>query len=234
MNMNRDRLSSWVGFLVFGGFAVDTYRNAPDVPLFALVLTLQPAVAAAAFLLRAPVVRQAAGSRSRVVALITTFQYPLAAWLLGVTAPGLLVPTGRVQVAATGLGMSVVGLSIATMALWQMRRGFAIDAQARVLVTTGAFEYARHPMYAAYAFSNLGLLVAFFSIPHLVFFLVWLGLVLLRIRYEEATLGAAFPEYEAYRRRVGIFAPRLQVAKRGAGGGACEAGDHPAKPVEKV
>jgi protein-S-isoprenylcysteine O-methyltransferase Ste14 len=232
MSMSRDRLSSWAGFLVFSAFAVDTYRHAPNVPLFAVVLTLQPAVAAAAFLLRAPLLRRAPLVRSQIVAYVTTFQYPVTVWLLSIASPEFLVPTPGLNVAALGLAMSAVGLSLATIALWHMRRAFAIGAQARVLVTTGAFEYARHPLYASYAFSNLGLLVAFFSIPHLGFFLVWLGLVLARIRYEESVLGAAFPEYEEYKERVGMLAPRILAGRKGAA--ARQAGGATGKRAEKV
>jgi protein-S-isoprenylcysteine O-methyltransferase Ste14 len=38
---------------------------------------------------------------------------------------------------------------------------------------------------------------------------VWAALVRHRVGYEEQVLAQAFPEYAAYRERVGAFGPRL-------------------------
>jgi len=38
---------------------------------------------------------------------------------------------------------------------------------------------------------------------------IWLALLAVRIRYEERVLEGVFPEYAAYRARVGALGPRL-------------------------
>ncbi len=38
---------------------------------------------------------------------------------------------------------------------------------------------------------------------------IWLGLLMIRIRFEEQVLSLAFPSYREYRRRVAAFGPRL-------------------------
>jgi protein-S-isoprenylcysteine O-methyltransferase Ste14 len=60
-----------------------------------------------------------------------------------------------------------------------------------------------------YLLINAGLWLRHPSLPFAVVLLAWLTLLLLRIRAEERVLTAAFPEYAAYRRRVGAFGPKL-------------------------
>jgi protein-S-isoprenylcysteine O-methyltransferase Ste14 len=40
--------------------------------------------------------------------------------------------------------------------------------------------------------------------------LVWLVLLRTRIGYEERVLESVYPEYADYRRKVGMFGPRLR------------------------
>jgi len=77
------------------------------------------------------------------------------------------------------------------------------------LVTTGVFGFVRHPLYASLMWLGAGAAMVYLN---------WLGLVLLlavfvpamtfRARQEEALLSHAFPDYDAYKKRVGMFLPR--------------------------
>ncbi len=81
----------------------------------------------------------------------------------------------------------------------------------RTLVTTGAFRYFRHPLYAAFlTFFNFGLAL---FLDHGVF-LVWAVLLHplwhLVIRREEASMHKTFPDvYQTYCQSTGRFFPRL-------------------------
>ena len=86
---------------------------------------------------------------------------------------------------------------------------FSLEPEARSLVVAGPYRLARHPIYTVYILNNTGIWLRTLSLPFLIVLLAWFALLALRVRYEEAVLSAAFPEYEAYRRRVGAFGPRL-------------------------
>ena len=81
----------------------------------------------------------------------------------------------------------------------------------KTLITSGALQYFRHPLYAAFvSFFNFGLAVLLnnwvFIIWALLLHPVWHVLV----RDEEEALRRIFPhEYEEYCKRTGRFFPRI-------------------------
>jgi protein-S-isoprenylcysteine O-methyltransferase Ste14 len=87
-------------------------------------------------------------------------------------------------------------------------------APTKYLVTTALHRYVRNPMYLGVASAILGEAALFRSL-HLV---VYAGLMLLIahvfvLLYEEPTLARQFGEsYEAYRRRVPRWIPRLWLS----------------------
>lgn len=71
----------------------------------------------------------------------------------------------------------------------------------------GPDKRVRHPLY-------VGWLVAFWTasatpVSHLVFALLTTAYILVAIRWEERDMAYAYPEYAAYRKRVGTLVPRL-------------------------
>jgi methanethiol S-methyltransferase len=74
------------------------------------------------------------------------------------------------------------------------------------------YRLVRHPLYA-------GFILAFWATPtmtlgHLVFAVGTLGYILIAIQLEERDLVATFGErYQAYRRQVGMLAPKVGGAK---------------------
>jgi protein-S-isoprenylcysteine O-methyltransferase Ste14 len=75
--------------------------------------------------------------------------------------------------------------------------------------TPWAYRVVRHPLY-------VGWLMAFWAAPtmaaaHLLFAFGMTMYILLAIRWEERDLVAVHPEYSAYRRRVPMLLPKLQV-----------------------
>lgn len=112
-----------------------------------------------------------------------------------------------------GLALFVVGLTIALVAVFTLRRSYSsslVIRESHRLVTHGIYRYVRHPVY-------LGVLVAIMGAPayasSLYGALVLSGLVplfLLRIRMEEGLLIEQFgDEYLAYRRRTKKLIPFL-------------------------
>lgn len=99
--------------------------------------------------------------------------------------------------------LNIVGLAA-------MRKSFAIMAEARVLVTTGPYRRVRHPMYLAHFLIFLCVLLQRFAPLTVALYIVFVAGQVVRARIEEGKLTATFPEYEDYRRRTGMFLPRLR------------------------
>jgi protein-S-isoprenylcysteine O-methyltransferase Ste14 len=89
--------------------------------------------------------------------------------------------------------------------LANLGKSYSIMPEARRLVTSGPYAFARHPLYAAEIITIIGSAIQFQQ--------PWAGLlavgvvVLLvaRSRFEEQVLSEAYPEYADYRARVKRF-----------------------------
>jgi protein-S-isoprenylcysteine O-methyltransferase Ste14 len=100
---------------------------------------------------------------------------------------------------AGGLGSVIV--------LARLGKAFAIMPEARMLVTSGPYAYARHPLYAVEFFTIIGIAMQFEQ--------PWAGLLgaavialqVIRSVFEERVLVEAYPEYAAYRARTKRFIP---------------------------
>lgn len=90
------------------------------------------------------------------------------------------------------------------------------EQRGKSLITTGAFKYLRHPLYAAFlSFFNFGLAVFLNNWIYVLWALalhpVWHFLV----KEEEKMLEGIFPrDYEEYCRKTGRFFPRVIAKKR--------------------
>ena len=82
--------------------------------------------------------------------------------------------------------------------------------QAHRLVTSGPYNYIRHPLYTALFLGYLGTLLALQSWALTGWFPVLVASYLLFAREEERVLERGFGEaYRAYRRQTGMFLPRV-------------------------
>ncbi len=122
-----------------------------------------------------------------------------------------MVPGGRRSTAPAVLLASDVLLSVgiiwALYSLAYLRNRFSIVPEARGLVTTGPYRLVRHPVYLGEILSGLGLVLPTLLGPHLAVFAIFLSAQLLRTRFEEGVLQAAYPEYRAYARRTSRLIP---------------------------
>lgn len=110
-----------------------------------------------------------------------------------------------------GLGVAVLGLLIDVLAFLQLNTSLSPYPTPKVggeLVQSGLYAYVRHPIYTGlllvtfgYAFHEASVYKGLVSIALLVLFYF-------KTSYEEKRLEAVYPEYPAYRQRVGRFLPR--------------------------
>ncbi len=100
-----------------------------------------------------------------------------------------------------GLGVQLLGLSIAVVSFLALGRSFGFAAADRGLVRRGPYAVVRHPIYAAYLLLQAGYLLQSIS--------VWNALVMLFVTscnvgraMVEDRLLATNEQYEAYRTQV--------------------------------
>ncbi|OIO04218.1 MAG: hypothetical protein COX65_03165 [Elusimicrobia bacterium CG_4_10_14_0_2_um_filter_56_8] len=78
-----------------------------------------------------------------------------------------------------------------------------------IIVTSGAYSFARHPMYGSLILWCLGLGLASFNLAALLATgLVFIPMMIIRAKAEEAMLSAR-PGYDTYRNNVRMFFPSL-------------------------
>ena len=104
----------------------------------------------------------------------------------------------------------IIGLAIAgpALCLWvlarvQLRRSFAVTAQAKELVTHGLYARIRNPVYVFGALLICGLIVYYGQPRFFLLFAILIPVQWVRIRNERRALEAKFGEtYREYRRRT--------------------------------
>ena len=103
----------------------------------------------------------------------------------------------------------LLGDSIATIMLIQLRGSFSIMAEARQLTTSGAYRLVRHPLYLAEEVATIGCVIQFLSIWTALIVIVQIACQIRRMRNEEIVLMEAFPEYSSYKRKTARIIPGL-------------------------
>jgi len=89
--------------------------------------------------------------------------------------------------------------------LARLGKSFSIMPEARNLVTSGPYAYARHPLYAVEFITLAGTAIQFAQ-PWAAVLAVGVAMLqVMRTMFEEQVLSAAYPEYENYRARVKRF-----------------------------
>lgn len=82
------------------------------------------------------------------------------------------------------------------------------------LVTDGVYAYSRHPQYLGFILMTMGLLVHWATIPLLVMWPILIFQYYRLAKREETEMEAEFgDEYIAYRERVPMFIPSLNLKK---------------------
>jgi protein-S-isoprenylcysteine O-methyltransferase Ste14 len=201
--------SDWVGVVAFTAIGVNLYRQSPEFGILILPGILQELIVAASFLLRPRRQRAANGLMPRLVAYANTFGVMLFLLYAAARHPDWIRPTDNPGLRTVGAWLWLGGAVASLWPLWYLRRSFSVEPEARDLVTSGPYRWARHPIYAVYLLINGGILLSHFTIPLAAVLAGWLATLIIRVRYEEQVLATAFPQYREYRRRVGAFGPLL-------------------------
>jgi protein-S-isoprenylcysteine O-methyltransferase Ste14 len=196
-------------FAVFSAVGVSHYlrQAAPAVPagVFAVHLALRLSVIAyflvlaASMLIRARPQRRAAGAEPRISAMLGTF---LIAFVVVLPRRNLSLTA---EMIATVLGLA--GSALAVLVLVQLRSSFSIMAEARQLVTSGAYRRVRHPLYLAEELMVIGMVLQFLSPLAVLLLAVQIAFQLRRMHNEERVLAETFPEYADYKKTAAMLLP---------------------------
>lgn len=135
---------------------------------------------------------------------------------VAVALTGCVLPVFLIHPPRTPFGLAHQPEILAVMcaggalSLWgylTLNRAFSLLPEARQLRTTGPYRWVRHPVYAGNYVTVLAVLVWRYSHLNLALVVVFLAVQTHRARLEEAKLAAAFPAYERYKARTGMFLP---------------------------
>lgn len=97
-----------------------------------------------------------------------------------------------------GSAMQIIGTFLSIIALLGLGRSFGISAANRGIRQHGAYRIVRHPIYASYMLSLLGVVIAHLSLFNVVLWCFQLSLQCGRIYFEERLLLHS-PTYEQYK-----------------------------------
>jgi protein-S-isoprenylcysteine O-methyltransferase Ste14 len=131
-------------------------------------------------------------------------------WLTIAVAPVVFAVFVYMNREASWTAHQIVGIAIAlpALCLWalarvQLRRSFAVSAQARELVTHGLYAKIQNPVYVFGAALIAGLIIYYGQPRYLFVFVILIPVQWVRIRNERRALEAKFGEtYREYRRHT--------------------------------
>lgn len=132
------------------------------------------------------------------------------AWLPEFEALKFIFPENLRWLALIGSGIGLLLISIAFLQLRTNLSPFPSPKQAAKLVTSGAFAFARHPIYSGILFMAFGLSIWFNSGYKLIISFLLFLVLYCKSRYEEKRLRIHFPDYVLYRRETGKFFPKFK------------------------
>ena len=123
---------------------------------------------------------------------------------------------GPARMALIWVGLGLVIAGVAFNLYGRVALGSSWANQIRVyegqsLITGGPYSVVRHPLYASLIWIFIGASLIYLNPLALVLTLgVFLPMMYVRARKEDALLQASFgEEYEVYRRRTGMFFPKV-------------------------
>jgi protein-S-isoprenylcysteine O-methyltransferase Ste14 len=207
----KRRASDWAGFIGHLSIVAVSVIRTPSLTLFVLPSYVHMMLAAGSFLIRDQPRRLEQNVWARIVAYAGGFGVFAFVQLTVAFKPEWLVATTNPGVGLAGIALALIGTFLEIWAVCHLRFAFSTEPAARRLVTSGPYRLARHPIYSGGCLVYLGLLLTHPTIPLMVALLAWGMCIGFRMRYEEAILTQAFPEYEDYRRRVGALLPWTRV-----------------------
>lgn len=113
--------------------------------------------------------------------------------------------TGTWSRAALGGGLLISGLVMALQSLLSLGASLSPlpePKQGATLITTGAYQRCRHPLYQALLLSAAGVVILRWSPLHLLLLVLLAAVLAGKARREERSLIALHPDYGTYRRHT--------------------------------
>ena len=145
---------------------------------------------------------------ANLISLAALLSLAIYIWLLWTTEAPLLAQLAGVIIGALGLW-----LFFRTIAASQDRGlHFAFDPDNPVsLVTTGPYRVVRHPFYTSYLIFWVAMSLGAWSVWGIVVLVLLTAMYSFAARTEEAKFATTpmAAEYEAYRKRAGMFWPKV-------------------------
>jgi protein-S-isoprenylcysteine O-methyltransferase Ste14 len=207
----RRHWTDWVGFVAQIIFALKVVLRSGSIGVLMFPTMLHELLIAYLFMSRDRAVRTARGWRPVALAFGAGYFVPIFVAVASTWRHEWLATSASALQVRAGLFFWLFGAVLGIWPLWFLRRSFSIVPQARHLVTEGPYSLARHPIYSSYLLQYFGLWLSHATLALGLALALWLVMLLLRMRYEESVLESAFPEYAAYRTRVGPLAPRFRT-----------------------
>ncbi len=117
-------------------------------------------------------------------------------------------PAARIGFAVLGAILIAVGIVLFVLSVGQ-RRVLGLQNVPAGLLTSGAYRYIRHPIYAGILWVSLGLALVTRNPDGLLMFPALLGILVMQALIEEKyDMGVRFPEpYRQYKRAARMFGP---------------------------
>ena len=139
---------------------------------------------------------------SLLIGLGTTFRFSaLVMFLSTPRAGGELMK----EIRQIGVFLSVVPYPLVIWSLLCLKDCLTVVPEAHAVVAHGPYKYSRHPLYVCYMLWAVANVLMFPTLPMLIASVSQIGLLLLRLRREEALLLHTFPEYKYYYERTGLI-----------------------------
>jgi protein-S-isoprenylcysteine O-methyltransferase Ste14 len=108
---------------------------------------------------------------------------------------------------AVGDGVAICGCLWSLVSVLVLGRCFGVLPEARGLVRRGPYRFIRHPVYLGEITALAGLTLAVPVPRNVALLVVLVAAQMIRARYEERALSAAFPEYASYMKTTGRLVP---------------------------
>ncbi|MFD0976007.1 methyltransferase family protein [Salinimicrobium gaetbulicola] len=131
------------------------------------------------------------------------------AWLFDAENLFLEFPENLRWIALFVAGIGGILIVIAFIQLNTRLSPFPSPKKGSRLITSGAFTFARHPIYSGILMIAFGLSFWLGSGYKLIISLVLAGLFYAKSSYEEKRLQERFPEYGSYKAQTGRFFPKF-------------------------
>jgi protein-S-isoprenylcysteine O-methyltransferase Ste14 len=113
-----------------------------------------------------------------------------------------------------GVALFTMGIGLVYWSGVSLGRLYSADVTLQdkhALITTGAYKHIRHPRYSGAILVAFGMSLTFNSWFGLILSLCFIGVILYRIKDEEALMRIAFGDaYRAYEERTGALLPKIK------------------------